>query len=245
MTHMNELEKLLPVAEIYRDLAQPAAREVGDALGNVAKAARFFAAPIDFIAAYQKRWQNYLARIADKVPEDNRCVAVPQVVGPAVEGLRYVEEDGILAEMFVNLLARAIDKKRVGEAHPAFSAIIGQLSPDEAVMIWHLRKNQYAVRQSSQYNDQTRTFGPRTTEQNDFPLDDLVYPQNFWLYNDHLHSLSLAGVWQQGNQDIVRGAEDKQTGIIIHSKAILTPFGTMFADACVPPVLQENWRPHK
>lgn len=242
MVPMNDLEKVLPIAEIYRDLAQPAVREVGDALGNAAKVARFFAAPIDYIAAYQNRWQSYLKRIAERVPEERRCVAIPQVVGPAIESLRFLEEDGLLAEMFVNLLSRAIDKDRVGEAHPAFSTIIGQLSPDEAVMIWHLRKGQYAVRQSAQYFPETNTFAPRVTEQNDFPLADLVFPQNFWLYADHLHSLNISGIWQQGNQEIVRDGAGKQTGVNIHSKAMLTPFGTMLADACMPADLQENWR---
>jgi hypothetical protein len=37
--------------------------------------------------------------------------------------------------MYLNLLAKAIDKDQSSKAHPAFVKVIGQLSPDEALLI--------------------------------------------------------------------------------------------------------------
>ena len=75
------------------------------------------------------RWQRYLKRIADKVPEQRLVEDHPQLAGTVMESLRYVPEESFTAEMFLNLLARAIDKERVSEAHPAFAYIISPVKP--------------------------------------------------------------------------------------------------------------------
>src|SRR5690606_5308033 len=85
----------VPIAEVYRDVAQPAAREVGEALENAAKVARFALAPVDYLAAQHLRWKRYLERVAEKVPEDRRVEAHPQLAGPVFAGLQYVEETSI------------------------------------------------------------------------------------------------------------------------------------------------------
>ena len=86
------------------------------------------------------RAATYSERVAQLVPEDRRIEAPAQVVGPVLEGLRYVDEHNVIAELFVNLLARSIDSDRVSEAHPAFASIISQLSSDEALIIYMLYK---------------------------------------------------------------------------------------------------------
>ena len=52
-----------------------------------------------------------------------------------------------------------------------------------------------------------RTFAPRELIENEFPVSELVFPQNFNLYMDHLHSLNLAGLWQDGNQEPIEEGE--------------------------------------
>ena len=47
-----------------------------------------------------------------------------------------MEDDNPLTELYLNLLARAIDKERCDEAHPAFVTIIEQMSPDEAMVMY-------------------------------------------------------------------------------------------------------------
>ncbi len=114
-----------------------------------------------------QRFERYLERIAAKVPEDRRIEAHPQIAGSVFAGLEYVEETGINAELFLNLLARAIDRERVSEAHSAFAQIIiCQLSPDEAMILFRLKKRPYVFRQHAVY-----------------------------LQDTNLHSLNLAGIW--------------------------------------------------
>jgi hypothetical protein len=242
MSWLDDVGKVIPIAELYRDLTQPATREVGEALGNAAKVARFALAPIDYLAAQHQRWKRYLERLAEKVPEERRMEALPHLAGPVFAGLQYVEEIGINAELFLNLLARAIDREHVSEAHPAFAQLISQLSPDEALILFHLKRRMFIHRQYAAYLQESNTFGPRTTTQNEFPVHELVFPGNFGLYMDHLHSLSLAGIWQDGNQEpIMEGTPPRQTGVNIKNVITLVSFGRMFAQACVPDDLNPQW----
>lgn len=226
----------VPMEKVYDDIASPAFKEIGAVARNAVKASRFLLAPIDYLAAKHDRWQHYLQRVSDKVPEENLIPAHPQIAGPVLEGLKYLEPDGILAELFVNLLARAIDKDRVSEAHPAFAGVIAQLAPDEAAIVFYLGKKARLLKQYTSYNSSNNTFGPHITQENRFPLDRLVFPQNFFMYMDHLHSLNLAGVWPHGNQQPTYGDGGKQTGVNIVSYSRLTEFGELFSKACVPPV---------
>jgi len=242
MSWLDDVGKAVPIAELYRDLAQPTTREVGEAVGNAAKVARFVLAPIDYLAAQHQRWKRYLERVADKVPEERRIEVHPQLAGPVFAGLQYVEETGINAELFLNLLARAVDRERVSEAHPAFAQIISQLSTDEALILFRLKKRTYAFHQHSVYCPNSNTFEGRTTAHNEFPVSELVFPENFGLYMDHLHSLNLAGIWQDGNQaPIMEGTPPRQTAVSIKSLISLESFGRMFAQACVPDDMNPQW----
>jgi hypothetical protein len=113
MGWLEEIAKALPIKEIYQDAAQPAVKQVGQALEKTIKTARFVLAPVEYIAAQHVRWERYLERISEKVPEENLIEADPQIAGPVFENLRYAKENSLIAEMFLNLLARAIDKERV------------------------------------------------------------------------------------------------------------------------------------
>ncbi|WP_368648903.1 DUF4393 domain-containing protein [Castellaniella ginsengisoli] len=233
MGWLEDAAKALPVAKAYDDLASPALQEIGQAARSTVKAARFLLAPIDYLAARHDRWINYLKRVNDKVLEENMIPAHPQLSGKVIDGLKYLDEGELLAELFVNLLARAIDKDRVSEAHPAFASIISQLSPDEAVVIFYLNQKERLYLQYAPYNAAKNTFGAGVLRKNEFPTDKLIFPQNFEMYCEHLNSLNLAGIWQHGNQEIVRQG-GQQVGVNITSYTKLTSFGKLFAKACLP-----------
>ena len=233
MGWLDGIEKVLPVEKVYDDVASPAFKEIGEAARNAVKASRFLLAPIDYLAAHHERWLGFLKRVSEKVPEENLIPAHPQLAGPVFNGLRYLQEESLLAELFLNLLARAIDRERASEAHPAFATIISQLSPDEAQIIFYLNKQERLLKQYSNYDSAKNLFGRPETLQNDFPLEKLLFPQNYFMYADHLHSLNLSGIWQSGNQEATF-KNNVQSGVNITSYARLTPFGHLFATACLP-----------
>ncbi|MBA5874645.1 MAG: DUF4393 domain-containing protein [Nitrospira sp. CR1.2] len=230
----SELLKAVPAKEVYQDALQPAVRKLGDSLADTVEAARFLLAPIEYIKAWRSRWNRYLKRIEEKVPESNLIEPAPEVIGPAILGLQFSREDGIQTEMFVNLLARAVDKERVVEAHPAYAQIISQLHPDEAIILYLLKRQSYVLTERANYNVETRLFSLRSEESNDFPISQLSFPQNFRSFVDHLYHLGLAAITQIGNQEILKDANDQQTGVRIRSRIGLMAFGEAFAKACVP-----------
>ncbi|MCM0612420.1 DUF4393 domain-containing protein [Marinobacter sediminum] len=233
MGWLEDVAKVLPVEKAYDDIASPAFKEIGEAARNTVKASRFLLAPIDYLAAQHERWLNFLKRVNEKVPEENLIPAHPQLAGPVFEGLKYQEQNSLLAELFLNLLARAIDKERANEAHPAFATIISQLSPDEAQIIFYLSKGERPLKQYSPFNLETKLFEKKEVRENHFPLEHLVFPQNYFLYLDHLNSLNLAGAWQHGHQEPIY-ENGSQVGVNITSYARLTSFGQLFAEACMP-----------
>ena len=54
------------------------------------------------------------------------------VVGPAMQGLAFAHEEQSLRNMYVGLIAAAMDAERANKAHPAFANIIGQFSANDA-----------------------------------------------------------------------------------------------------------------
>jgi hypothetical protein len=237
---LKDLLKLIPAEEVYKDAAQPAFRQIGESLGKVVKATRFILAPLEYLAAHHDRWERYLEKISNNVKEENMIEGHPQVVVPALEGLCYTQEDSIISELFINLLSHAIDKTKLDLAHPAFPKIIQQLSPDEAVVLFFLKKRPYKLREQADFDHSKHLFFNKRIVSEEFPVLKLMYSQHIWLYMDHLHSLNLAGTWQAENQETIVDDQTKdQVGVYINSERRLTQFGHLFSKACVPDSYQD------
>lgn len=228
---MNEKDKTLK-SEVYADLLKPAVAQVGEVLKSTIKVARFAFAGIDYLAAKQDRWQKFLEKVAAGTDSEKLVNAHPQITGPVIEGMAYVDEDSIIGEMFVNILRKAIQSDTQDQAHPAFPRIIQQLSDDEAIILFYLKRQVYRVEQTWELHD--GKIRNMTTTRDDFPISKLHYPQHIWMYMSHLNSLTIAGTWKIQNDEIIRDDQGKQTGGITISERKLTDFGQLFATACIP-----------
>ncbi|QEE47487.1 DUF4393 domain-containing protein [Rhizobium sp. WL3] len=232
------LAKILPVEKVYDDLAAPAVRQVGMTLESAVKCLRLATFPLEYGSAQFERMQRFIRRSVDEVPEQNRIPPAPQILGPAVEGIRYEEEGSPIEEMFAQLLSRSMDSDRVNLAHPAYPALIRQLSPDEAEMLrimWGSHQtghfHQRNVRQSLKNN----RFHFDRIELDDLPREALLYPENVDFYVDHLWNLGLAGLFEVRNQEHLY-AGDVQVGVRVFRQYQLTAIGQHFATAVLKPV---------
>lgn len=171
---------------VYRDLFQPSFRELGRIGEETTKALHLLLAPIQYLAPLQDRFAVWCRAVAGKVPDERRIPASPAIVGPLLMQLRFAEEDNILTEMCVELLARSIDKERVGEAHPSFVRIVAELAPDEAILLFCLFRGRPVFRTNGQPNLPN------------FPHEEFLgrlgKPDWFPHYIDHLFMLGLLGV---------------------------------------------------
>ncbi|MCG6146576.1 DUF4393 domain-containing protein [Leptospira bandrabouensis] len=233
---MGKSSSKIVAKEIYKDLLSPSVKEIGDILKNSTKVARFAFAGIDYLAAKHDRWKTFLEKVAGKVKEENLVEGHPQIIGPIIESMVYIENESIVGEMFSNLLARAIDKTSQDKAHPAFPKIIQQLSEDEAIILFYLKKKNYRVEQEwDLINNQVINL--RTTKE-EFPLTKLSFSEKIWMYMDHLNSLTIAGTWKTQNDIPIRNSAGIQTGGRVISDRKLSEFGKLFADACIPDIFE-------
>jgi Abortive infection alpha len=142
------LAKAVPpevMRDMYRDLASPPLRQFGRFGEDFVKAVRLALFPIQLAAAFQDRVEAWLDKAIRQVPEEHLIAPMQSIFLPAAERLRFESEDSVIAELYVNLLSRAMDGERVGEAHPAFIGLISQLAPDEVLFLKEMAKYDYTL----------------------------------------------------------------------------------------------------
>lgn len=127
-------------------------------------------------------YQRILAREASRYVAPDRFIlpALP-MAGKIFRDSEYDETETPIWEMWIQLLARACDKDRVGEAHPSFPWIISQLSSDEAKLL------------KSFVPLQPR---PQPVESHPIPVIStakigIILPENLQFYLGHLGTLGL------------------------------------------------------
>lgn len=208
---IEQMKDLIPAGKVYDDALSPSMKEIGEALKNVTKTARFVLAPFDYLAAHHSRFLAYLKRLEEKVNDKNLVEGHASVIVPTVEGLLLAEENSLLSELFLKLLENSIDVTKQSGAHPSFPSILKSLSHDEAVMLYYLKKGRHEIINpyvtESEYNKMTKfnSF---------FPSQKLVFQDLVFAYAHHLASLGLI-TWQPNIMNV-------------------NQFGEHFLNSCVP-----------
>lgn len=130
---------------VYSDLVEGTLKEIGKIGVDAVKVVRLALFPLQAGAALQDRLAAYIDRAVRVVPEAQRIAPMELIFLPVAEKLRFQEPDNPLTELYLNLLSRAMDGERVGEAHPAFVVVISQLAPDEVTIIRMLAELDYSM----------------------------------------------------------------------------------------------------
>ena len=126
--------------KVYDDMGSPIIKEVGGFFGAVAS---FFnnvvAAPLHRLnAKFKIKTQVYIEKLYKKylnIPEENRQEAPINIVGPALESLKYELDDDELSELFSNLLLSSMDNRKSHKCHPAYVKIITQMDSIDAITL--------------------------------------------------------------------------------------------------------------
>jgi len=164
-----------------------------------------------------------------------------------------MEDENPLTELYLSLLARAIDKERIEEAHPAFVHVIEQLTPDEGIVLFELK-----TMRAAGFGDKTTMVSLNLTSQemteelsssplkvyrggismevmsgtfmvtksfNPFPVSKLSYPGYLSMYAEHLASLNLVSM------ETVQEAKEIEETVVGFR---ISKFGELFVKACIP-----------
>ena len=240
-------EIITPIAkEIYSDALAPAMREFGKIGEDAVKVARLALFPIQYGAMLQDRLARFLSKAIDKVPEDRRIAPRDAIMLPVAEKLRYQDEDGNqISVLYVNLLARSMDRERVGDAHPAFVHLIGQLAPDEILILMQLSAQRHRVffrrapGEPALLHDQVV---PLLRKWPDVVVNEwlsaavepeaLAQSELFLTFLEHLVALGIVEYTNDPRSDETRQMSFSMLGFEYHFIR-LTAFGQLFHRACV------------
>ena len=212
--------------KIYDDGFSTPVKEGGKILTDGVKTLRLLGAPLQLAAGFQDRLEGWIDRVVRKIPEERLQPVPARLAGPVIQELQYLDDGDDITEMYLHLLKKAMDKETEDVAHPAFAKLIGFLSPDEVLML-HLLGQRTFEQHSESYVDNGVRCCQRITRQ-EFPVDDLSYPNNFNTYISHLTSLDLIAF--PGRPD-PKGPMGGSTYVFCLQ---LTDFGRMFVTACQP-----------
>lgn len=84
---------------------------------------------------FETKFSKDVEAVAGEIPPENLREPASAVMGPVLQGLAFTHEEGSLKEMYLRLIATAMDSRKAMQAHPAFAEIIKQLGGSEATLL--------------------------------------------------------------------------------------------------------------
>lgn len=229
---------------VYQDAVQPVAKETGKALRTVGKAVNTALIPVKGLIWGIEQIEEFVCKsVSEKmknIPPENIQTPDPSIAGPILESLRFTGHKDSISNLYANLLATSMDKETAKKAHPGFSEIIKQLSPDEASLISHISTlprfpDICSVRVHSSWAWSQMIY---TEAQKEFLLicDDasLAYSELSKSYLDNFRRLQVLEFRQEVPGKII---DERQSNREIETNYVeyvsVTEYGQQFIDACV------------
>ena len=131
--------RLLENTVEYENGTQPGGKHLDLAFETIAKAISVALAPLgDLVWGYDRIKgfvQDSLEQKLQDLSPQSIITPNPIVAGPVLESLRFAKHNKYLKELFINVLATAMNKATAPTAHPSFVEIIKQLSSDEIKLL--------------------------------------------------------------------------------------------------------------
>lgn len=84
---------------------------------------------------FTEKFQDDISKKTSDIPPEQIIEPKASVAGPALQGLAFSHEEVNLKDMYLSLLATAMDIRAEEDAHPSFVEIIKQLNSEEATLI--------------------------------------------------------------------------------------------------------------
>ena len=141
------MDKFLPeelLTEIYHDTLQPSFQEASKTISFFPRVINHLLSKLDFYllkSEYQKKELIISLENRLKSVEESKLVAPePFVAIPALNAYSYSMDNQTLKNLYVNLLANAMNIDTKEFVHPAYVEIIKQMSPNDALVLNEINK---------------------------------------------------------------------------------------------------------
>jgi Abortive infection alpha len=227
--------------EVYKDVAKPVVAPIGETLGSVTRLVLWpIRLALDSANAALDRLSAHVERKLMGVPAERRQLPPATIAGPAA--LHYAllgegEETSDLREMFENLLVSSMDSETANAAHPAFIAIIQQLTPAEAKIIRSMNRNNYAIfimfpdmpKPARRWASLGTAMGIEEPKESRY-ISNLERLGIVRVSGDHSGLEITEDEIEQARLKVENTPREK---VHIEGQIIVTPFGGQFLDICV------------
>ena len=230
------------LAEPINSAINPTSKKVGECLEKTFSGTLgWLIMPFYYSAAYRevlvkriKKLQNCLVDVHE---QDIVEQISPQIAGPVFESLKYIDEGSPFETLYLNLLAKAMNKETISQVHPSFAYKLQNISGDEALMLLYL-KEQGEVKGTAKWELKAPRYKYKLLEGAfAFAENAFCYPQNTYMYAEHLDSLQLieAGVVKD-TVAVLKGNDGDIIQRICDEEYILrlSKLGEMFVQVCIP-----------
>lgn len=227
------------IGEVYADLLQPPARSLGSGTGKLLSLVLDGAGQA--LVATGSKLKRIVGRIEERVPEDRLIAAPPEIAGPVLEGIRYLNEGSPLFEMFEQLLISACDRDALDNVHPAFPEVIKQLSAQEALLFQYIAsdtKPRVQARVQLRGARVSPVFDPQKVLLVPPALSAVLGLSGVGRRCEHLEALHLIMVEEKLPQPPRRLSPDRMLEPAFGRASLdmlPTYFGQLFYRACIPP----------
>jgi hypothetical protein len=242
------------IKEIYGDVAKPGAQQAGKALGTVLGFGNTILYPMALAnektrISLEKNFEKYRKKMKD-IPDEEICEVSPEVGVPIAEKLAYVTNDE-LSDMYVELLAKASQKKTAKAAHPSFVNIINNLSPDEAILLKFLQEKEDIafIETRWDYTNSTQYVALDSMTAKIPCLKEMSFSENFAAYISNLNGLGIVDITtgrslpdekeyklleEYAEKKHLKRGLDLDEGKIAFKRGIImiNPYGELFIDGC-------------
>ncbi len=226
--------------EIYHDMLQPAAHQIGDGLATIAKAVRISLAPLEAGIWGYEQIKEWLSVRVTRIMADRKTKRIEtpplSIAGPLILQLFFAKDEPDLKELYASLLASTMDSSDTF-AHPSFVSIIQQLTSDEAKILRHITSLQDVQQSIYEYSN---------AEGEVIELVKLKF--HFWCKQAGVKSIDK---WESYMDNLIRlriFRQEMEAGIKFNHEAMsqdeveqwseymrieLTKFGHQFLNACI------------
>lgn len=202
-----------------------------------------------------QKFRDELDAKVNAIPPEKIVEPNLQIIGPALEDVKYCVEEDVLRSLFSNLITASLNSDTSSRIHPSFSKLLAEITPFDANNLACFRKKsdlpiaQYRYKTSNGYKImQTHVFlsNPNTNDiaKTSISIETLCRISLISVrYDEHLLDTGLYDGFETTPQYLKfiafsNAPELKEQGImeayVQRGTARLTPLGKQFLAVCMP-----------
>lgn len=225
-------------AEIYTDDAKPAARQVGVAFETIFKVGLSPISMLDWGFEQSKEWlKEKIEKRLNSTPLEFRCSPPNNIAVSAITSISMSSDSPELRDLYAELLLKAMDSRNQSMVHPSYINLIGQLSPQEALVFISFNKIE-----ATTILEEKNALYSSTNEhiENQFLnyCKELGFGEcqhaQLWLENLQRLKLVVLQEYSEVHMDTDYVSQSPGVAHNIDRYLELTQYGRMFLEVCTP-----------